>query len=74
MNNKHKSKQEFANELNMSVKTLYRLMKKLGIPFSGSLLSPSECKYIANRLDEHKFSQTLGRPGENRDADSGAAE
>ena len=73
MNNKHKSKQEFATELNMSAKTLYRLMKKIGIPYSGNLLSPSECRYIADRLDEHKFSQNLGSPGENRDADSGAA-
>lgn len=74
MDIKHKSKLEFAQELNMSAKTLYRLMKKLGISYSGSLLSPSECTHIAQRLDERKLLQNFCSPGENRGAGAGGAE
>lgn len=65
MDNKHTSKEELAQDLNMSVSTLYRLIKAAGIPYNGKLLSPSERAYIVQRLDEHKFSKTFGRPDEN---------
>lgn len=61
MDVKHKTKQELAKDLNMSAKTLYRLMQNLSIPYRGSLLSPSECTYIVQRIDEYKVSQNLGK-------------
>lgn len=72
MDNRHLTKQELANQLNISTKTLYRLMKKLGILYSGNLLSPSECAHIAHRIDQYKFLQNFGQRGENSGADSEA--
>ena len=65
MDKKHKSKKVLAEDLSMSVSTLYRLMKAAGIQYAGKLLSPSEQAYIAQRLDEYKFSQTFGQPDGN---------
>jgi hypothetical protein len=60
MDNKHRTKQELAKELNMSLRTLHRRIKQLGIPHSGRLLSPGECAHIAQQLDEHQFFQNFG--------------
>jgi len=63
MDNKHRSKQELAKDLNMSLRTLHRRIKQLGIPHSGHLLSPSDCAYLAQQLDERQFAKNFEGSG-----------
>ncbi|MBV6442710.1 MAG: HTH domain-containing protein [Haliscomenobacteraceae bacterium CHB4] len=58
---RHKTKQEFAQELGMSRSTLYRRMHRLNWKSTGELLSPAEQKDLKKALDNYKKLKTVLR-------------